>query len=726
MASPRQKVVLAIAKNEKITSSRENKNMSDLFGEDVFGMSSLRERLPKGIYKKLQLCIETNESLSLHIADVIASAMKDWAMARGATHYTHWFHPMTGATAEKHDAFLSPAPEGGVLSEFSGKMLIQSEPDASSFPSGGIRSTFEARGYSSWDPTVPAFIMKGGTELILYIPSVFYSYTGEALDRKIPLLRSIHTISEQALRILRLFGNTTAQKVQPMAGVEQEYFLVDKRLAALRPDLLLAGRTVYGANSPKGQELEDHYFGAIPDRVLAFMQDVEFRLIALGIPAKTRHNEVAPGQFELAPLYEEANIATDHNMLTMEVLRRTADDHNFICLLHEKPFAGVNGSGKHNNWSLSTSEGKNLLEPGDTPHTNAQFLVFIAAVMRAVHQHSTVLRLSTASAGNDHRLGKQEAPPTIISIYLGEQLTQVIEDIISGASGKKYEQAFNKIGVSVLPTLPKDTSDRNRTSPLAFTGNKFEFRAVGASQSVSPVNFTLNAVVASALDDIATDLEKQIAKGKDLHTAVQELLVRLFKEHKSILFSGNSYASDWVDEAKKRGLPNLNTVEVIEAYTNKDVMCAYTRHGILTEREIISRQEILFESYTKHITIEANLAVDLGRSFILPVGLATQHKLAQLVLSCKSLLPEDAVMVEQGHFNLVRENTVGLIRSLDALEESIATLKELDTFFEKARHARDIIVPAMDKCRRFADRLEQVTADIEWPLPKYRELLWLR
>ena len=485
MSNPRQKALFLAAQSEPVKAPQEEwgAQADAVYGKNVFGLDAMRKRLPEGVYKELEKTIQEGKRLNPAISDVVANAMKDWAIERGATHYTHWFQPMTGQTAEKHDAFLSPTTQGHVISEFSGKMLISGEPDASSFPSGGLRSTFEARGYTAWDPTVPAFIINEPYGATLHIPTFFYSYSGEALDRKIPLQRSIEALSNQALRILRLFGNDQAKSVQAMVGPEQEYFLVDKNLAMLRPDLLLAGRTLQGAKPAKGQEMSDHYFGAIPERVLSFMQDLEQELLALGIPAKTRHNEVAPGQFELAPVYEDANTASDHNMLTMNMMRHLAPRHGFICLLHEKPFAGVNGSGKHNNWSLCDSEGHNLLNPGRTPQDNAQFLVFLAAVITAVHKYSVALRLGTIGAGNDHRLGANEAPPAIISIYLGEQLTQVIEDIVAGTHAENHDKPGMEIGVSTLPPLPVDLSDRNRTSPFAFTGNKFEFRAVGSSQS---------------------------------------------------------------------------------------------------------------------------------------------------------------------------------------------------------------------------------------------------
>lgn len=705
-------------------------DMGLLYAKDVFNMQVMRERLPRDVFRQIEQTVRNGARLSTGIADVVASAMKDWAIERGATHYTHWFQPMTGFTAEKHDAFVTPMPDGHIINEFSGKMLICGEPDASSFPSGGIRSTFEARGYTAWDPTVPAFLMPGPLGHTLHIPSLFYSYSGESLDRKTPLLRSITALSRQALRILRLFGNATATHVRPMVGAEQEYFLVDRRLAMLRPDLMLCGRTLLGAPSPKGQEMEDHYFGAIPSRVMAFMQDVESRLFALGIPARTRHNEVAPGQFEIAPLYEEANIATDHNMLTMNILRHTAAEHGFICLLHEKPFAGVNGSGKHNNWSLCDSDGNNLLNPGATPLTNAQFLVFLAAVLRAVHQHSALLRLGTVGAGNDHRLGANEAPPAIISVYLGEQLTQVLDTLVNktvccGELADSCKPCM-EIGVSVLPPLPKDYSDRNRTSPFAFTGNKFEFRAVGASQSVAPINIALNTAVACALDDIATELEAGVAAGTPLTEALQTLLPRLFSLHMPVVFNGNGYSAEWRAEAARRGLPNLtNTVDALERYSGPEVMDVFLRSGVLSEREMVARQEILLEIYVKTVRIEANVCAGMLREQVLPTALRAQNEAAELVLRCRTLLGDHGTLPEQRRFTDLRERILELTAALDDLEAARAILNGAGDVLHHAHVARDTVAPAMQRCREHADALESMLEDALWPFPKYRELLWM-
>lgn len=706
-------------------SSSDSQSPVANYGRDVFTIRVMRQRLPRDVYERLQQTVCQGAPLEAADADVIAGAMKDWAIEHGATHYTHWFQPMTGLTAEKHDAFLAPTPDGQVFSEFSGKMLIRGEPDASSFPSGGIRSTFEARGYTAWDPTAPVFLM-GDEEgqKTLYIPTVFYSYTGEALDRKTPLMRSVEAVSRQALRILRLLGNTTATGVQTMVGAEQEYFLVDRRLYVQRPDLMLCGRTLYGARPPKGQEMEDHYFGSIPGRVLAFMQDVEQRLFALGIPAHTRHNEVAPGQFEIAPMYENVNTATDHNMLIMEVLRRTARRHGFACLLHEKPFAGVNGSGKHNNWSLCDSDGQNLLNPGETPLKNAQFLLFLAGVLRAVHKHAINLRLGIIGASNDHRLGANEAPPAVLSVYLGDSLTRIITAIASGSKDAGPDDMPPiEVGVSALPSIPRDLSDRNRTSPFAFTGNKFEFRALGSSQNIATANISLNAAMACALDDIATELEAEISRGTALNSAIQSLLARLFTEHMPVVFDGNNYDPEWLNTAKQRGLPNLkDTVDALAHYSDKEVMDVFAREGILNEREMLSRQEILLENYTHAVLIEAHLTLHLGRTRILPVALSWQTELARSAAAAKTLAGE--AVTEEAYFARVREQVNLFMRALDALE-TLCAETVTDGALTRARFARDRIHAAMNGCREHADTLETLCRDHDWPLPTYAELLWL-
>src|SRR6266446_2298688 len=579
---------IATAKHQLNRVDFKTTHIKELFGVNVFNEEVQRQRLPKPVFKALQKTIRQGAPLEPGIADAVASAMKEWAIEKGATHFTHIFQPMTGLTAEKHDSFLQPTDDGKALAEFSGKELVKGEPDASSFPSGGLRATFEARGYTGWDPTSPAFVFEGPNGATLVIPTVFLSWTGEALDKKTPLLRSMEALSNQALRILRLFGNQDAKKVFTTVGPEQEYFLIDKNFFFARPDLINAGRTLFGARPPKGQELEDQYFGSIPERVLACMAEAEAELFKLAVPIKTRHNEVAPSQYELAPIFEDSNLATDHQMLTMEVLRRTADKYGLACLLHEKPFAGINGSGKHNNWSMSTDSGENLLNPGDTPHDNAQFLVFCVAVIRAVARYPELLRVAVCGAHNDHRLGANEAPPAIISIFLGEQLQDVMDQLEKGKPTSTKQGGFMEIGVSVLPKLPRDAGDRNRTSPFAFTGNKFEFRAVGGSQSVAGPNTVLNTIVAESLDFIATQLEKAVkVQGKDLNKAVQELLPGIIKESKKVIFNGDNYIDEWHQEAEKRGLPNLrNTVDALPVVIRKDTIDLFTKYRVYSEREL--------------------------------------------------------------------------------------------------------------------------------------------
>lgn len=698
----------------------------EIFGKNVFGLNVMRKRLPRDVYKKIVKTIREGKTLDSEIADVVASAMKDWAIEHGATHYTHWFQPMTGQTAEKHDAFLSPNLDGQVISEFSGKMLISGEPDASSFPSGGLRSTFEARGYTAWDPTSPAFIIHGPYASTLHIPTYFYSWSGEALDRKIPLRRSISALSNQALRILRLFGNNSATYARPMVGAEQEYFLVDRNLAAQRPDLMLCGRTLLGAPSPRGQELEDHYFGAIPPRVMSFMQDLENELVALGIPAKTRHNEVAPGQFEIAPVYEDANLACDHNMLTMNIMRHIAPRHGFVCLLHEKPFAGVNGSGKHNNWSISDSDGQNLFNPGSTPQDNAQFLVFLAAALRAVHKHAAALRLGTVGAGNDHRLGANEAPPAILSVYLGEQLTEVLENIISGQHTRDKKNPVMEIGVSTLPPLPVDLSDRNRTSPFAFTGNKFEFRALGSSQPTAPINIALNSAMACVLEEIADELEKAVTEGATVNEALGKMLPRLFTEHLPVVFNGNGYSANWRTEAEKRGLPNYdNTVTALEHYTDPDVMAVFTRHGILSEKEIISRQEILLENYAKTLLLEARILADMIHTKIMPACMEAETRIAETVLKVREMAGEKTAKTEDGIFSQVHTHIDSLNNALVKLDENIVKTEAIQEPIAQAKAARDTVLPYMAQCREYSDMLEKLVDDRLWPLPKYAEMMWI-
>ncbi len=701
--------------------------LQEIFGSLVFDENAMRDRLPKNVFKRLNATIREGLPLEPDIAGVVANAMKEWAVERGATHYTHWFQPMTGNTAEKHDAFLTPAGGGRVINEFSGRMLIKGESDASSFPSGGIRSTFEARGYTAWDPRSPVFIKESLNGRTLCIPTAFCSYTGECLDRKTPLLRSTQAISQHALRILRLFGNTRATHVDVSLGVEQEYFLVDRQFFLQRPDLVNTGRTLYGARPPKGQEMGDHYYGSIRGRVLAFMMDLEKRLYRLGVPLKTRHNEVAPAQFELAPLYEEANIASDHNMLIMESLRGAARDHGMVCLLHEKPFRGVNGSGKHNNWSLCDSEGNNLLEPGDTPHENAQFLVFLCAVMRAVHTYAPLLRVGTATAGNDHRLGAHEAPPAILSIFLGNELMEVVEDIKAGTHSKGHQREFMRIGVTALPALPRDATDRNRTSPVAFTGNKFEFRAVGASQSPAPTAFLINVAVTEALDAYASALEAETAKGAPFMDAVNALLRAEFTAHYPVLFGGDSYSAAWPKEAERRGLPNLkDCVAALERFSDEENIAVLSRYAVLTPREVKARQDILLGEYAKSLVIEAQVALEMGRTLILPAALAWQKKIADTIASLKDIGLEPAAETHVILLQRVNRHVRDFMIALDRLDEELPRCMDIKgSPLKKAQFCRDLLVPVMAACRAEGDALEQLVDDAEWSLPKYRELLWI-
>ncbi|MDR2612488.1 MAG: glutamine synthetase III [Deltaproteobacteria bacterium] len=724
---PRVSVKASIAQTGATVPAGAGVPPAELFGRDIFSLKLMRQRLPKSVYQRLLSTIENDSPISPADADVIASAMKDWAIERGATHFTHWFQPLTGLTAEKHDAFLTPTPQGEIINEFSGKMLIKGEPDASSFPSGGIRSTFEARGYTAWDPTSPAFLLRSGGSTTLYVPSIFLSHTGEALDAKTPLLRSQEAVSRQAIRILRFFGDDAPTRVRAMVGPEQEYFLVDRRLYSLRPDLIMAGRTVFGAPAAKGQELEDHYFGAINPRNLAFMAEVENRLWALGIPARTRHNEVAPAQFELAPLYEQVNLAVDHNMLVLKILRDTAAEFGLACLLHEKPYAGVNGSGKHNNWSLCDDLGNNLVDPGPTPWANPRFMVFLAAVLRAVHIYSIPLRIGVTGAGNDHRLGANEAPPAILSVFLGDQLTDVIKAYSDGGKNgpDSWRTGAMAPGVSAMAPLARDITDRNRTSPFAFTGNKFEFRAVGSSQSIAPANIALNAAVACALDDIASELEKAAAGGLTPEAAAFKVLPGFFEKHLPVVFNGNNYDPAWEVEAGRRGLWNLkDTVVSLEHFTDPEVKDVYIRHGVLTERELTARQDILLENYIKVVLVEARLIRGLGRSSILPVALDSLKKAADLVNSLKG-----AGLSPAGN------PQVKLAESLGELSGRLsADLDELDAQFEKvegvheplaaAKAVRDTLLPLMLRVREHVDALELLIDDNRWPLPKYWELLW--
>jgi glutamine synthetase len=725
MSQVRQQAIKSIAttKHQLNRIDFHKEHLKDLYAVNVFNEEEQQQRLPKSVFKKLQETVKHGQQMDPAIADAVAAALRDWAIEKGATHYTHIFQPMTGITAEKHDSFLSPNGSSA-LAEFSGKELIKGEPDASSFPSGGLRATFEARGYTAWDPTSPAYIMDNPNGATLVIPTAFLSWTGEALDKKTPLLRSMEALSKQAMRILKLFGNTTAIKVFTSVGPEQEYFLIDKSFYYARPDLLATGRTLFGAPPPKGQELEDQYFAAIPERVLACMADAEAELFKLGVPIKTRHNEVAPSQYELAPLFENSNLATDHQNLIMEMLRRTADKYGMVALLHEKPFAGINGSGKHNNWSMATDTGENLLNPGDNPHDNAQFLVFCAATVRAVSKYPELLRLSVSGPHNDHRLGANEAPPAIISVFLGDQLVDIFDQIEKGGAKSSKQGGFMEIGVSVLPKLPKEAGDRNRTSPFAFTGNKFEFRAVGSSQNISGPNTVLNTIVAESLDYIATKLEAEVKAGKPLNKAVQDLLPGIIKESKKVVFGGNNYSEDWHKEAEARGLPNLrSTVDVLPVITRKDSIELFTKYKVYTEKELQSRFNILSESYVKIVSIEALTASMLAKTYILPAALRYQGQVAEAVNATKAAGVDNSAQAD-----LLKS----LTGTISDFQKAAATLdKSIDHHgdgdpFAHAKHIKEHVLPAMLELRKLGDKLEMVVADDLWPLPTYREMLFIK
>jgi glutamine synthetase len=692
------------------------------FGSLVFGDVEQQKRMPKGMYQGLRKTIAHGEALDHAVADAVAKAVKDWAVEQGATHYTHWFQPLTGITAEKHDSFLNPTADGRAVAEFSGKELIKGEPDASSFPSGGLRSTFEARGYTAWDPTSPLWLLKSGGAATLVIPTAFVSWTGEALDKKTPLLRSMAALSTQAVRVLKLFGST-AQRVVTTCGPEQEYFLIDKALYKQRPDLINAGRTLFGAAPPKGQELEDQYFGAIPEQVLAFMSEVEAELYKVGVPVKTRHNEVAPSQYEIAPIFEDANVATDHQMMVMETLRRTAPKHGLACLLHEKPFAGVNGSGKHLNWSMSDSDGHNLLSPGASPHDNMQFLVFCLAVIRAVNRHQGLLRAAIASAGNDHRLGANEAPPAIISIFLGDMLTDVFDQIEKGGATSSKQGGMLDTGVLTLPKLPRDAGDRNRTSPFAFTGNKFEFRAVSSNQSIAYPNIALNVAVTESLDYIATELEQATKGGKSLDHAVAALLPKLVKENKRILFNGNNYSKEWEKEAAKRGLLNVkNTVDALPLLISKQAVSIFETYKVLNARELQSRYEIMVETYNKTVNVEGQLMVLMANRYILPAAIEYQKKVAQSVAALKGagVTSPETKKVLATIIKLTSEFSRGIDGLQKALDHSNGDA------VKHAKHFRDVVIPAMTALRKTGDALETLVPHGIWPLPTYREMLFIR
>lgn len=698
-------------------------NVEEIFGKNVFTLGKMKERLPKNVYKEVVTVMNEGGELSKAAANVVAKEMKDWAVENGATHYTHWFQPLTGITAEKHDAFVAhPDEEGRMLTEFSGKELIKGEPDASSFPSGGLRATFEARGYTAWDITSPAFLKESGCGTILCIPTAFCSYTGEALDKKTPLLRSMQALSEQALRIVRLFGNTGATKVTASVGPEQEYFLVDKDLYMQRTDLKFAGRTLFGAPAPKGQEMEDHYFGVIRERVGAYMKDLNEELWKLGVTAKTQHNEVAPAQHELAPIYETANIAVDHNQLVMEAMKRVAIRHGMRCLLHEKPYAGVNGSGKHNNWSITTDNGVNLLDPGETPNDNIQFLLVLACIMKAVDTHADLLRQSASDVGNDHRLGVNEAPPAIISIFLGEQLEDVVEQLIeTGEATSVKEGGRLRTGVKTLPDFKKDATDRNRTSPFAFTGNKFEFRMVGSADSIASPNTTLNAIVAEAFCEAADRLEK--ASEKDLELAIHDLIKEYMAKHQRIIFNGNGYADEWVEEAERRGLPNIKSmIEAAGTLTTDKAVRLFEKFHIFTKVELESREEIIYETYAKTINIEALAMIDMAGKQIIPAVVKYSRSLADTVNAVKEAGADPAVQAEL----LQRVNT-GLAAMQAALRRLEAVEKEASAMTDAKAQAffyKDTVKAAMEELRAPADELEMIVDKKIWPIPTYGELMF--
>jgi glutamine synthetase len=692
-----------------------------IFGENVFSLSVMQKRLPKLVFKSIMATIEHSKPLDPMVADAVASAMKDWAMEKGATHYSHVFYPLTGLTAEKHDSFFEPAGGGLSLAEFAGKTLAQGESDGSSFPSGGLRNTFEARGYTGWDPTSPAYVLDNPNGKTLCIPTVFVSMFGDALDHKTPLLRSQQSMAAHAERILKLFGHPNPDHVVSYCGAEQEYFLLDRHFFLARPDLLNSGRTLFGAKPPKGQEFDDHYFGAIPERVLGYMMDCERELFKLGIPAKTRHQEVAPGQFELAPMFERANVAADHQQLMMTTLKRLANKHGMECLFHEKPFEGVNGSGKHVNFSLGNATEGNLLLPGDTPHQNAQFLVFCAAVIRSVHKYGGLLRASVASASNDHRLGANEAPPAIISIFLGDQLSDVFDQIAKGGATSSKEKGTLIIGVDTLPVLPTDPGDRNRTSPFAFTGNRFEFRAPGSLQSVAGPMVTINTIMAEALDYIATNLETALAEGTDFNVAVQNILGEIIINHGAAVFGGNGYSDDWQIEAAARGLPNLRTtLDALPELISEDSMELFEKYGVFTHREMHSRYEIGLEQYAQSIGVEARSTLEIGTTAVLPAAVRYQTEVALNL----GALKKAGVEIDTAPLAEVSAPLSDLRAALSALRGALAEDIGTDAF-TVAKHARDSLLPAMAAVRAAADRLEGIVADDLWPLPTYQEMLFI-
>lgn len=692
-------------------------NVPELFGSMVFDEATMKERLPKETFKALKKTIKIGDPLDINVANIVANAMKDWAIEKGATHYTHWFQPMTGITAEKHDSFINPTDDGSVIMEFSGKELIKGEPDASSFPSGGIRATFEARGYTAWDPTSYAFIK----ESTLCIPTAFFSYTGEVLDKKTPLLRSMDRISTEAIRILRLFGDTETTRVLTTVGPEQEYFLVDKDLYEQRKDLIYTGRTLFGAKAPKGQELEDHYFGTIKPRVLKFMEDLDKELWKLGILAKTRHNEVAPAQHELAPIFTTTNLATDHNQLTMEVMKKVAQKHGLVCLLHEKPFAGVNGSGKHNNWSISTNTGKNLLDPTKKPSENLQFLLFLAAIIKGVDEYQDLLRISVASPGNDHRLGANEAPPAIISVFLGDDLKAIMDAIESGEDYTDEKAHKMETGVGVLPNINRDTTDRNRTSPFAFTGNKFEFRMLGSNLNIACPNIMLNTFVAEELSEFADELEK----AEDFEAAVKELIKRTYSEHKRIVFNGDNYSDEWTKEAEKRGLLNLRTMpDALPYYVSEKNLKLFTKNNVYTEREMYSRYEIQLEEYSKVINIEALTMLDMAKKDIFPAVSGYVHELTDAVNSKKALSADIPCDAEMDLITSLSTLLCSFAKKIAALEQSLIKVKDITSPQAVADFYKEEVFAAMQELRAVGDEMEIATSSEYWPYPSYGELLF--
>ncbi len=699
-------------------------DLHDVFSSDVFTLEELRQRCSKPIFKSLQATIERGQTLDPAVADTVALAMKEWATENGATHYTHWFQPLTGSTAEKHESFVTPSHDGSAIAEFSGKDLIQGEPDASSFPSGGLRATFEARGYTAWDPTSPAFLVRHSNGAVLCIPTAFASWTGEALDNKIPLLRSNDALHTQTIRALGLFNVTNVNRAFATLGCEQEYFLIDEEFYYRRPDLYQTGRSLFGAKPPRGQELEDHYFGSIPERILSYMTEVEYNLYRLGVPIKTRHNEVAPGQFEIAPIFEHANIAADHQQLVMQVLRTTATKYGLVCLMHEKPFAGVNGSGKHLNWSIATDTGLNLLEPGQTPNENMVFLFFCAAVLKAVHRHQDLLRISVASAANDHRLGANEAPPAIMSIFMGDQLTEVFVQLQKGQHKKAKDGGLLGLGTKVLPKIPRHAGDRNRTSPFAFTGNKFEFRAVGSSQSVSFPATVLNTIVTESIDELASSLEKSLKSKKKIEDALYSLIKQVMDECSSIIFNEDGYSDDWQTEAKKRGLLNLKTtLDAVDRFHSKKNVQLFKKYGVLSERELLAREEIYNDQYFKTINIEAEATERISRTQLMP---ACVEYIRQLAGSAEGL--EDIGLKSNAILHLLKET----ISKTDLLSDSIEQLRKVNkdqggsTIHEKARHMYKNVIPAMQAVRAACDKLERIIPEKFWSLPSYREMLWIK